>query len=400
MQSKKGLYLLIALISTIFIFFFILFFVHERTLENGILFKVSFQYPGAQNITYNFYNQSGKIEKKEIVDNFENSYLLDKTDYNSVKLLRKLIKGIKESKEISNEEGITIYNGQNKRYYLLPYDHNMTEELAKLIIDGYIHSELKRVTNKTVNNEIYLYQNAKEELTWTKDGATPKIIHTYSCTNENCSFLYTNNKDHETILQDQKYYLYNYVTKSKEELNVDKEISSAKILKYNAQIVGIALQNKEKETAFYDMNKKEILTEFHHSEIEAVNHELLFEVIKKEDHDLLTVWNRTTEEEIWKLEQKSEKNTSYQLSELTNEQAKYYVLSKMTKDKTTYQILNEEWKFHLEGTYDKVELQADGSLRVIITINNKKKYQQYDKKGDLLGESDSLEELEKIIHKN
>ena len=61
MQNKKGLYLLLAFIGTILIFFCILFFVHERTLENGILFTVSFHYENAQDITYNFYNKSFKI---------------------------------------------------------------------------------------------------------------------------------------------------------------------------------------------------------------------------------------------------------------------------------------------------------------------------------------------------
>ena len=57
MRKNKGLYLLIAFISVILIFFCILFFMHERTLENGILFKVSFEYDNAKNVIYNFYKQ-------------------------------------------------------------------------------------------------------------------------------------------------------------------------------------------------------------------------------------------------------------------------------------------------------------------------------------------------------
>ena len=143
MQSKKGIYLLAGLISTILIFFFILFFVHENTLENGILFTVSFEYENASSIQYNFYNQNGKIEKVE----GETSFLLEKTDYNSVKLLRRITKKLKESKTPFKEEGISIYNGQNKRYYLIPYESEAAKELGTLKIDGYKHAEIKRTTN-------------------------------------------------------------------------------------------------------------------------------------------------------------------------------------------------------------------------------------------------------------
>ena len=118
MKSKKGLYILFTLIGAILIFFLILFLVHENTLENGILFTVSFEYENAKEIEYNFYNQNGKIEKVE----GENKFLLEKTDYNAVKLLRKITKKIKETKIPKEEEGITIFNGQNKRYYLIPFD--------------------------------------------------------------------------------------------------------------------------------------------------------------------------------------------------------------------------------------------------------------------------------------
>lgn len=388
MQNKKGLYLLLAFIGTILIFFCILFFVHERTLENGILFTVSFHYENAQDITYNFYNQSGKIEKVEVGNDYKNSFLLEKTDYKSVKLLRKLLKGLKEKKEQPKEEGITIYNGQNKRYYLLPFTSENAQELSNLIIDGYIHSEMTRLGKQEPKKELYLYET-EDTLAWTKNGGTKRIIHTYQCSTDTCEGLYSDSENNEKVIKDGDYFLYNAVTKTKEKINTDSKFTNITFLKWENQIIGLELIKNAKEKAFYDVTKKEMSTSFLESDFAVINEELILEISKKEqanqENQSLKVWNRHTKEELWHQEISSEKNTSYQIKELKNDQVKYYLLEKTINQHSTYQIIDSEWNLFLEGKeFVSVELNNENLLIVETQKDNQLIKELYDIFGKLV----------------
>ena len=385
MQNKKGLYLLLAFIGTILIFFCILFFVHERTLENGILFKVSFNYENAQDITYNFYNQSGKIEKVEIGDDYKNSLFLEKTDYKSVKLLRKLLKNLKEKKDPTNDVGITIYNGQNKRYYLLPFDSDAAAELSELIIDGYIHTEMNRITKKEQTKELYLYEK-EDTLAWTTNGAEKRIIHTYQCSNNNCKGIYSDSENNEKVLLDEKLYLYNYITKNKEEINTEEEIFNIKLLKYNDQLMGIELTNKMNQNAYYDLSQKEVLTSFRNQSFSFINNDLLLEQTKtpkETEMDFsLRVWNRFTKEEMWKYTTVDQNNTIYVINEQKNDNLTYYILERINNKKSTYQVLNAQWNRWKDWqSFESVELTSDDSLLVGVQKENQIVYEEYDKDG-------------------
>lgn len=347
MKSKKGLYLLITLIGTIFIFFFILFFVHENTLENGVLFTVSFEYENAKDIEYNFYNQNGKIEKIE----GENKFLLEKTDYNAVKLLRKITKKIKETKTPKEEEGITIYNGQNKRYYLIPFESEAASELTSYILDGYIRSELKRKANKSLGTEIYLYQE-NEKLLSTKDGNKDNIIHTYRCNSADCRMIETEYSFAETVLWDENYYYYNYVTRVKEQIYVEKDFEKSDFIKLDNHIKGLQLQNIKKENAYYSLEKKELITEFENYEYQLVTSDLLLKQkqIKKENsyQQELILMKIQEKNEIWKKEIPVEENTQITIT-LINPEKNYYLIEKKQKEKTTYQVLDEFGKEMFDG---------------------------------------------------
>jgi hypothetical protein len=387
MENKKGLYLLLAFIGTIMIFFCILFFVHERTLENGILFTVSFHYENAQDITYNFYNQSGKIEKVEIGDNYKNSFLLEKTEYKSVKLLRKILKGLKEKKEQPTEEGITIYNGQNKRYYLLPYNNDHAKELSNLIIDGYIHSEMERLKIEESKKELYLYEK-ENGLAWTKNGNTKRIIHTYQCANENCEGIYADQENNEKVLKDGDFFLYNVITKSKEKINTDAEITNVKFLKWQNQIVGLELIKNANEKAFYNLEKKELSTTYQNHDFTLINETLLLENGKEdkngEMNTSLKVWNYNTKEVLW-TKKISDENGLYRIQELKNDKVTYYLLEQTLNAHQSYQILDSKWTSFLEGRiFESVELKEDG----ILLVKSKKEDQiiteQYDQFGLLV----------------
>lgn len=387
MQSKKGLYLLLAFIGTILLFFGILFFVHEKTLENGILFTVSFNYENAQDITYNFYNQSGKIEKVEVGEGYQNSLFLEKTDYKSIKLLRKILKGLKERKEKPTEEGLTIYNGQNKRYYLLPFDKETAEELANLIIDGYIHEEMVRLGKKEKYNELYLYES-NDTILWTKDGSKQRIIHTYQCSNETCEGIYSDKENNEKVLLDQELYLYNYVTKSKEQIKTEETVNDVKFIKWDNQLIGLELINKLKETAFYDLAQTSLLTKFQKHEFKLINDQIILEIKKEEKK--FNVWNRFTKEILWNYDKLEEEKT-YQIIELKNEKATYYLLEKEKNNAKTYQILNANWNFFLDQKeFNDVKLKEDGMLLVGKKQEDQLIYEQY----DLSGNKVSIEENE------
>lgn len=391
MRKNKGLYLLIAFISVILIFFCILFFMHERTLENGILFKVSFEYDNAKNVIYNFYNQNGKIGKVETWENYETSYLLDKTDYHSVKLLRRLLKGRKESKEPSKEEGITIYNGQNKRYYFLPFDSEGAEELSKLIIDGYIHSEMKRITGKTFYHELYLYEK-EDGLNWTKDGSTSRIIHTYQCEVEDCKYLYVG-AEQETVLLDRVNYYYNYVTKTKEEIYTSETIKQTEFVSWDNRILGINLQNEENKWAYYDLEKKECLTEFENQKIKIINSELLLlEKRKQVDSQIsyeLQVWNRNKNEAEWTKEQIDNSNIEYEIEK----KDEFYLLKRNDKKEITYQIRNDQGNIIIPKFVEEIEWDEDKNIVVKTKENNETIYELYNKEGNLLKKNKSKEEL-------
>ncbi len=387
MQSKKGLYLLLAFIGTILLFFGILFFVHEKTLENGILFTVSFNYENAQDITYNFYNQSGKIEKVEVGEGYQNSLFLEKTDYKSIKLLRKILKGLKERKEKPTEEGLTIYNGKNKRYYLLPFDKETAEELANLIIDGYIHEEMVRLGKKEKYNELYLYES-NDTILWTKDGSKQRIIHTYQCSNETCEGIYSDKENNEKVLLDQELYLYNYVTKSKEQIKTEETVNDVKFIKWDNQLIGLELINKSKETAFYDLAQTSLLTKFQKHEFKLINDQIILEIKKEEKK--FNVWNRFTKEILWNYDKLEEEKT-YQIIELKNEKATYYLLEKEKNNAKTYQILNANWNFFLDQKeFNDVKLKEDGMLLVGKKQEDQLIYEQY----DLSGNKVSIEENE------
>lgn len=383
MKSKKGLYLLIALIGTILIFFFILFFVHEHTLENGILFKVSFEYEDAKEIIYNFYNQNGKIEKIE----GENKFLLEKTDYNTVKLLRKITKKVKETKTPTKEKGITIYNGQNKRYYLLSYESDGAKELADYIVDGYIHYELSKNTDKTFGPEIYFYKTEKE-LGWTKDGSKANIIHTYRCEKEDCKILYTEKDLFESVLWDKEYYLYNYLSKTKEKINVEDSIISAHFVKLNNHIMGLELINNQNQKAYYDLKSKSLKTEYEKDSHTLVNETLMLNQKKQKENIKLTVWNIDIREILWKKELPPEENVSYSLS-IVNSEKNYYLLGKEKEGKITYQLLDHEGNTLLDNK--NVELTEQNEL-LVIDENAEKPYKYYSTDGIFLRE---LEELPK-----
>lgn len=392
MQSKKGLYLIIAFIATILVFFFILFFVHKNTLENGILFTVSFEYENAKDITYNFYNQNGKIEKVEQ----ENSFLLEKTDYNSVKLLRKITKGLKESKEPKKEEGISIYNGQNKRYYLIPYDSSAAEELSRFIIDGYIHAEMKEKANKIIANEIYIYQKA-EDYTWTDNGFEDKIIHTYQCSNENCKFLYVSNKEQESILWDNEYFVYNYITRQKEQMNLVEDIAKVNYLKIGNRVVGIELYNEKNQVAYYDMDKKELFTEFANSRYNIINDNYFVEKQMQNQEEAtkytLKIWDRYQKKMVLQKEYIGERKIEYDIREYKNNNETYYAIIKSKDNHKTYEIYDSEWeKIEIPETINGFALTADGNF-VIYNNEHSTKYQIYKRQDQQVLESKEYQKV-------
>lgn len=391
MKKNKGLYLLIAFIGVILTMFFVLFFMHERTLENGILFKVSFEYENAKNITYNFYNQNGKIGKVENWENYETSYLLEKTDYNSVKLLRKLIKGKATQKEPSKEEGITIYNGQNKKYYFLSFDSEEASYLSSLIIDGYIHAELKRTTGKTISNEIYLYEK-EDGLNWTKDGSVSRIINTYVCEVEDCKYLYVD-KEYETVLYDKVNYYYNYMSKEKEAINTSEKINQIEFVKWEGKIIGINLQNEEGKTCYYDLSKKECITEFDFHKIKRINNDLLVlqKETKKENGILyeLIVLNRWNKETIWKTEFIDQTNLEFEIEQKESN----YLLKRINKKEETYQLLNESGKTILPKFVEELELDEEKNIIIKTQENNQPIYELYSQEGEFLKKSVTKEEL-------
>lgn len=374
MKSKKGLFLLIFFILTIIVFFFTLFFVHENTLENGILFNVSFQYENGKEIIYNFYNQSGKIEKVEK----ENKFLLEKTDYNTAKLFRKLTKKIKATKEPSKEEGITLYHVQEKKYYFIPYNSSEAEELISFIVDGYIRSELKRVANKKVGTELYVYQN-EDEIKGTSDGSTDNIIHNYRCENEKCKIIYVGNNDYEMVLWDNDYYYYNYTTRSKEKLNVEEDFDTATFLKLDNRILGLDLQNKNKEYAYYDLAKKEIVIDYEKSKHSLINEELILKQSNNDSQYELIVWNIKEEKKVFEKIITEEKNIAFSMQKI-NQEENTYLLGKTKNKKTTYQILDKNGNFLLE----EKNVEKNDKNELMIKENNITKY--YDTKGNFLRE--------------
>ncbi len=390
MQSKKGIYLLIGFISAILIFFCILFFVHENALENGILFTVSFQYEGAKEIKYNFYNQSGKIEKIE----GDNSFFLAKTDYNSVKLLRKITKKRKESKTPYNEKGIQIYNGQNKRYYLIPYEEEIAVELSSFIIDGYIHSELQKTTGKDYYQELYLYQNDKTK-NWTKNGDQNKIIHTYSCQNKDCKFLYVG-IENETILWDDKYYLYNYQNSYKEEIIIEEKNKNAKWIKLKNEIKGIEVTSQNDKKALYDLERKEYVSDFTDEQYTYITKDLYLKqkTTKKEDYYYtVTVTDKNTHKDLWKLDLEEKNKININMRKLTIQEIDYFVLEKIEENNKSYQLINSngEW-------INKNLIQTKEGNYIInekdLLLREKDYYRIYDSKGNFLEETEDIEKLE------
>ncbi|MCI8394322.1 MAG: hypothetical protein HFH86_02435 [Bacilli bacterium] len=392
MKNKKGLYLLIAFVGLILVFFCILFFFHARTLENGILFKVSFEYENAQNISYHFYNQSGKIEKKEKDGEYEKNYFLAKTDYNSVKLLRKVIKGLKESKEKSNEEGITIYNGQNKKYYLLPYDSKAAEELSKYIIDGYIHSELNRVAKKELSTELYVYQD-KERLQWTREGNQKRIIHTYQCETKECSFLYLTGEEKQAVIFDKVNYFYNYVTGEKEVINITEPLIYASFIKWNNEIYGINLMNEKKETAFYDLEKKTQVTDFALQTFQMMQPGLFFHYEQNKAN--LTEWTlqilkSDLKEKIWETKKMAKENNQFEIQELKSDLATYHILTIYENQTVSYQIFETDFQSLNEIIYQDLKFNENGNIIGV----KKDGYDLYDENGKYLKTSLNLDELE------
>lgn len=385
MQSKKGIYLLVGLISTVLIFFFILFFVHENTLENGILFTVSFEYQNAKEISYNFYNQSGKIEKIE----GENHFLLEKTDYNSVKLLRRITKKLKESKTPWEEEGISIYNGQNKRYYLIPYNSDAAKELSSLIIDGYIHSEMKRTTNDEQPQEIYLYKDEKNSLNWTNDGSTSNIIHTYSCQNEKCKYITIENDRMETILQDDKYYYYNYNTKTKEEINIDFDLKNGRLIKEKETVIGLELQNEKGLNTFYDLKTKECITSLENYHYSNINEEMILKQKKttKDNKTIyeLIVFDKTEKTNKWKKEMEDKNDMIWNIRKSELKDQEIYFLKREEQNKVSYYVLDSHGNTLLNS--QRIELDESGKIMLYekdIIKNGEEHYHVYDSDGNFL----------------
>lgn len=379
MKNRKGLYLLIGLVGTILIFFCILFFVHSNTLENGIQFTVSFEYDGAKGIEYNFYNQNGKLEKVE----GQTKFLLEKTDYNTVKLMRKIIKKKQGTKTPSKKEGITIYNGQNKRYYLLPYQNSETEELISYIIDGYIRSEYKRVTGKDFGSELYIYQT-DDEKSWTKNGSTDNIIHTIRCEKEDCKMIYVGKTEQDTVLFDGNYYYYNYETRNKKQLNIQEKVASANLVYFDNKIVGLELYNEKEKSAYYDLEKQRLLTEFEDYNHSVVTNEMLLkqsaEKTEEGNQYHLILWNTEEEKVIFNKTIDEIDPVKFSLSRINSEK-NYYLLGKTKNEKTTYQLLNEKGEYLLEGK--EVEQSENNEL----VIKGDKTDRYYNTSGEFLRET-------------
>lgn len=378
MQSKKGIYLIAGLISTILIFFFILFFVHENTLENGILFTVSFEYEDGKDIKYNFYNQNGKIEKEEN----ENKFLLKKTDYNSVKLLRKITKKLKESKNPWKEEGISIYNGQNKRYYLIPYQSEAAIELSNYIIDGYIHAELNRTTQK-VYNEIYMYIDQNNTYKYTKDGNQENIIHTYSCESDNCEMIAVAEQKREAILFDNKYYFYNYESNQKDLIEVEFDIKRAKILNWNDQTLGIELKNEKLETIYYDLKRKRALPKEEKMQYSIVNEDLILK--NKQKANELELYDLQNDKIIWKKEMSEKDNPKWTLLKTTMKEQTIYFLKNEGEKTAYYYVLDEKGNTLLNNK--KLELDESEKIMIFekdIIKDGEDHYHVYDKNGNFL----------------
>lgn len=258
MKNKKGLYFVIGFVALVLIIAGTLTFFHEDKLENGILFTLSFPYQTEQDIKYNFYNQNGKMEKIERKEINQINFLLDKSDYNSSILLRKLIKDIKPSKEPSKEVGITLYNGQNKRYYFLPFQSESAKLLVSYIKDGFIHSEFTRVTNEKLKKELYTYQSM-EGLKLTDSGKTPMIVDTYLCEKDECRQYEIEENSEYKIIWDGKYYYYHFKNHNKEEIKIDENMVIQKVKYYleEEKIIGLEITT-EKEMVYYNLERKEM----------------------------------------------------------------------------------------------------------------------------------------------
>ena len=194
-------------------------------------------------------------------------------------------------------------------------------------------------------------------------------------------------------MYDKVNYYYNYMSKEKEAINTSEKINQIEFVKWEGKIIGINLQNEEGKTCYYDLSKKECITEFDFHKIKRINNDLLVlqKETKKENGILyeLIVLNRWNKETIWKTEFIDQTNLEFEIEQKESN----YLLKRINKKEETYQLLNESGKTILPKFVEELELDEEKNIIIKTQENNQPIYELYSQEGEFLKKSVTKEEL-------
>lgn len=151
----------------------------------------------------------------------------------------------------------------------------------------------KLISQKNTYKEIYVYsssfdninpQNIYYVVTTQKYenntyGDIYTLIDTYKCQEENCKGYYSSTPNiNKTIIYDDKYYMYNYKTHEKEEINLgNEEYQSVNLIASKEKIYALSVKNYQDKIAFYNLETKKYITDFIYDESTSYNIDTLLE---------------------------------------------------------------------------------------------------------------------------
>lgn len=281
--------------------------------------------------------------------------------------------------------------------------------LDDCLIDGYTNkfkytygTLIEKKQEESNNKQIYIYKNNNKEdsnyyaLNNKINLDNIKLIDTYTCINDDCRGYNTSTKNNkDVIILDDKYYLYNPITKDKNELvglDTIKYMHIDLITRSDGSSYALYLTKDDGTGAFYRVDKNTIITDFKYSG--NTTSEKLLESgyfagqIDSKSNGGVSIIHQNTGEEVYYFI-----GAIYISDQIINNKNYYYLGYSLFGERMGCFLTNTFTKIVPDKDYYSYSLNSNGTL----TINNDSSFITYDMDGNKIYESSIYTKIIKVV---
>lgn len=261
---------------------------------------------------------------------------------------------------------------------------------------------LEEIKEDTSNNKkIYIYKNNRDKeynyyaLNNTIDIENIELVDTYTCSSDECKGYNTSTKNNkDVVLYDNAYYLYNPISKSKNEitgLSTDTYMFIDLMTRSDGSSYALYLTKSNGYGAFYRVDKKVLVTDYLYSS-NTTTEKLLeagyFGGVKESKNSSVSIIHQNTGEEVYTF-----KDALYISDTKINGVNYYYLGGSLFGEKNGYFITNTFTKIVPNKDSYNYSINSDNTL----TIKNNNTFEVYDFTGNKIYTSSSYSSVLKLL---